>query len=562
MADSTNNVTKDWNSVLSTAQAGLTSTQSQIKTLEAQAAPLRETMNSAKAAWEAQTRFYNEALQKYQPNPVYSEILPLKDAYEKDPTNPAKKAAWEAALKKFNEQVAIRDREVSGFPGIIQGLYNAYSNAMDRYNAVWKQLPPLYEKEAQYKTQISQAQSSLGTQAKGTTPATTSTVSATTVPASTKPGNASVATTTTTTTTIQSSNKSSETVTKTTTITTGSDPAAIVAAEAALADGPPLVSPSAVTNADLYTPASVRALEEEGAPLSVVDQAGLDALTADLNNIEITTDYAALYDAESKATQQDQANFAAKEDWRVRLSLAPGAEYLYNAKDPGILKPLSTNGGTDGVVFPYTPQISVNYAANYEPTNITHSNYKIFQYSGSAVDQITITCNFTAQDEYEANYLLAVIHFFRSMTKMFYGQDENPKNGTPPPLCYMFGMGGYQFAAHPLAISGFSYNLPDDVDYIKTTSESPAGAPIPSTANPSEGRLAGTGVGKGGTGPGPDFKNNAKNEAVTWVPTRIQMSITCVPIMSRNAISNRFSLRDYASGKLVLGTKQPGGGMW
>lgn len=339
--------------------------------------------------------------------------------------------------------------------------------------------------------------------------------------------------------------------------------AAITAAEAQVENGPPLVSPSAVTNADLYTPASVTAALD--AP-PLVDTANLNAEIANLKiempEIVTDSDYAALYDAESKATQQDQANFAAKEDWRVRLSLAPGAEYLYNAKDPGILKPLSTNGGTDGVVFPYTPQISVNYAANYEPTNITHSNYKIFQYSGSAVDQITITCNFTAQDEYEANYLLAVIHFFRSMTKMFYGQDENPKNGTPPPLCYMFGMGGYQFAAHPLAISGFSYNLPDDVDYIKTTSESPAGAPTPSTANPSEGRLAGTGVEKGGTGPAPDFKNNAKNEAVTWVPTRIQMSITCVPIMSRNAISNRFSLRDYASGKLVLGTKQPGGGMW
>lgn len=269
---------------------------------------------------------------------------------------------------------------------------------------------------------------------------------------------------------------------------------------------------------------------------------------------------AAILEAQGEATAQDQANFAAKEDWRVRLSLAPDSQYLYNAKpDPGILKPLLE---TDGVIFPYTPSISVNYAANYEQTNIVHSNYKIFQYSGSGVDAVSLSCNFTAQDTYEANYLLAVIHFFRSMTKMFYGQDDNPKNGTPPPLCYMFGMGGYQFAAHPLAIQGFSYTLPDDVDYIKTTSASPAGSPKPSKYTASDTRLAGTGVGKGGKGPGPNFTTSPGNDTVTWVPTRIQMTITCVPIMSRNSISNRFSLRDYASGKLLNGTREPGGGMW
>lgn len=338
-------------------------------------------------------------------------------------------------------------------------------------------------------------------------------------------------------------------------------PAAIAAAEAELENGPPLVTPSAVTNADLYTPASVRALEEEGAPLSVVDQAGLDALTADLANVEISVE-GDILSAESQATEQDQANFAAKEDWRVRLSLAPESQYLYN--DPeyaGILKPLKD---TDGVIFPYTPQISVNYTASYEPVNIVHSNYKVYQYSNSAVEQVTITCDFTCQDTFEANYMLAVIHFFRSMTKMFYGQDENPKNGTPPPLCYIFGMGGYQFAAHPLAISGFSYNLPNDVDYIKTTSASPAGEPVPAktTADASATRLSGTGVSKGGRGPGPKFNEGKGNEAVTWVPTRIQISVTCLPIMSRNAVSNEFSLRKYGSGDLVLGTRKLGGGMW
>ena len=269
----------------------------------------------------------------------------------------------------------------------------------------------------------------------------------------------------------------------------------------------------------------------------------------------------AIDNTQSKATAQDQANFQAFDDWRVRLSLAPNADYLYRAPVAGILAPLAA---TDGVLFPYTPVIAVTYAASYEPTTITHSNYKIFQYNSSSVDQVSITCDFTAQDTYEANYLLAVIHFFRSMTKMFYGQDENPKPGTPPPLCYLFGLGGFQFEAHPLAVTGFSYNLPNDVDYIQASSTSAlAGVQVytGTTGTSNNGRL-GTQARPGGTRPPAQFQNNSAPDNPTYVPTKIQLAITCVPIISRNQISNKFSLTDYATGALLQGTKRQGGGIW
>ena len=95
---------------------------------------------------------------------------------------------------------------------------------------------------------------------------------------------------------------------------------------------------------------------------------------------------------------------------------------------------------------------NVAYNANYSTEELVHSNYKLFTYKGSSVDQISITCDFTAQDTKEANYLLAVIHFFRSVTKMFYGQDNGPKPGTPPPLCFLTGLGAFQFNEHPLEI--------------------------------------------------------------------------------------------------------------
>lgn len=268
-------------------------------------------------------------------------------------------------------------------------------------------------------------------------------------------------------------------------------------------------------------------------------------------------------------TALDDADFSGyAKDWRVRLALAPNAPYLYNGDNPGILQPLRA---TNGVVFPYTPNVSVSYAANYEPINITHSNYKVFQYTNSSVDQVTITCDFTCQDAYEARYLLAVIHFFRSMTKMFYGQDMMPVRGTPPPLCYMFGMGGYQFSAHPLAISGFTYNLPQEVDYIQTTApmiETPTDPndylkkimSVDVTRQMEQDRLGET-CAVGGLPPPPKFLNIPK-DMTTWVPTKIQLSITCLPIMSRNQMSNYFSLRNYASGQLVKGQTRPGGGMW
>ena len=268
---------------------------------------------------------------------------------------------------------------------------------------------------------------------------------------------------------------------------------------------------------------------------------------------------------QASATAQDQANFAAKADWRVRLSLAPGSNYLYNSSTPGILKPLSAKGGTDGVIFPYTPQIQVSYAAKYSSETPTHSNYAINQYTSSAIDSVAITGDFTAQDVSEANYLLAVIHFFRTMTKMFYGQDQNPKPGTPPPLCYMYGMGDYQFSAHPLAITNFTYSLPNDVDYIKTQAPSPAGSlqnPIQSISGAIN-RL-GAAISPGGTKPPANYgaSQQSASVGVTWVPTKIQLSITCLPIISRNQITNQFSLSDYASGKLLAGTRRPGGGMW
>lgn len=267
---------------------------------------------------------------------------------------------------------------------------------------------------------------------------------------------------------------------------------------------------------------------------------------------------------QSSATNEAAVSFEKAKDWRVRLSLAPSAKYLYNADNPGILQPLAA---TKGVIFPYTPAVSVVYAANYDASELVHSNYKIYNYKNSSVDTVSITCDFTAQDTTEASYLLAVIHFFKSVTKMFYGRDENPRNGTPPPLCYMSGLGTFQFDNHPLVITNFTYTLPNDVDYIRAGSQT--NEPGNSTArqttpvnkdSASASRMQSSGLGS----KVPNFQRQAEtiNSNATYVPTKMQIAITCIPIVTRNDISNRFSLKDYATGKLMQGSKNNGGGIW
>jgi hypothetical protein len=273
--------------------------------------------------------------------------------------------------------------------------------------------------------------------------------------------------------------------------------------------------------------------------------------------------------AQKTATTQDSVSFQKAKDWRVRISLAPNSNYLYNAPSPGILAPLSAKTGTGGVIFPYTPNISVAYAASYDPTDVAHSNYKIFQYKNSSVDSISITGDFTAQDTNEANYLLAVIHFFRSVTKMFYGQDNNPKPGVPPPLCYLSGFGTYQFDNHPMVITSFTYTTPTDVDYIRagsvTNMPGQSVAQQSSTLNTSS--LAASAIRlltSNLTARAPNFQkqNSSINSDATYVPTKISIAISALPVVARNDISNRFSLEKYATGQLLQGSKNNGGGIW
>ena len=368
-----------------------------------------------------------------------------------------------------------------------------------------------------------------------------------------------------TTTFTDSSNPDFEVTVATTGIQNATAPAvaAPVAAEAPVAGAAPLAE-APVVAAPVVAASEVQ-IGQAGLALPVAQKqvaAPADTATTPAAAPTVTTgDFARADRARGTSAGKIEAlnsgqDFKPVPDWRVRLSLAPGANYLYKVGigAAGILNPLQE---TEGVIFPYTPAISVAYAANYTPFDPTHSNYKIYQYTNSSVDAFSITCDFTAQDTTEANYLLAVIHFFKSITKMFYGEDQNPKPGTPPPLCYLSGLGEFQFDNHPLAITGFTYSLPIDVDYIRALPQ-PATSGAGQATSASSVRVNTAGLGA----TDPKWSTGSSTGKPTYVPTKMQISITAHPIVSRNNISNKFSLKEYATGQLLLGKSRNSGGIW
>lgn len=294
---------------------------------------------------------------------------------------------------------------------------------------------------------------------------------------------------------------------------------------------------------------------------AIRDASAAAGLTA-INDL-LTRQNATIQKAKEQATLEARNNTAAgATDWRVRLQLAEGAEYLYKDSEPGILGPLLQ---TNGVIFPYTPTIETAYTANYDKYDLTHSNYRGYFYKNSAVNDINIRGTFTAQDTTEADYLLAVIHFFRSVTKMFYGQGD--LRGSPPPLVYLSGFGDYQFNKHPCLVSNFSYSLPNEVDYIRAGAPNNYGNLFSQRAktggistNPFGAvlsRLTSIGVPLGAEPSSPTpgmITQNVNNlTGATYVPTKIEINVTLLPTNTRAQVSQQFSLKKYADGSLIKG---------
>ena len=187
------------------------------------------------------------------------------------------------------------------------------------------------------------------------------------------------------------------------------------------------------------------------------------------------------------------------EDWRVRIacdwSLFPG-----NPQFELLQK-------SAGVVFPVLPVITFSTKANYTQIDPIHNNYPFQAYKNSQVDEIMISGTFICEDETQAAYWIAMTTFFKTMTKMFFGQGANA--GAPPPICRLTGYGASLFDNIPVVVKSFSVDLDSDVNYKRCNA----------------------------------FGTN------TWVPITSTVNINVQPVYNRRNL-RQFSLTDYAKGNL------------
>jgi hypothetical protein len=192
-----------------------------------------------------------------------------------------------------------------------------------------------------------------------------------------------------------------------------------------------------------------------------------------------------------------------KDDWRVRIN----TKWELFGQNP-LFSKLAATGG---VVFPYLPNITLSTKATYTPIDPTHNNYPFHAYKNSAIDDITISGEFTCETENDAAYWIAATTFFKTATKMFFGESANA--GNPPIICTLSGYGDSVFNRVPVVVKSFSVDFKDDVNYVKCDTYGTA----------------------------------------SWVPILSTITIVVAPVYNRTNL-RKFKLEDYAKGNLVTGS--------
>ena len=122
---------------------------------------------------------------------------------------------------------------------------------------------------------------------------------------------------------------------------------------------------------------------------------------------------------------------------------------------------------TYGLIFPYTPGITMNYQAEYESSTILHSNLSINMYKNTPPSSITVIADFTADNEYNAEYMYAAMIFLKAMTKTDFGvkAKERGDAGMPPPILYLNGWGS-TYINIPVVVKSFQIPYSETKQYV------------------------------------------------------------------------------------------------
>lgn len=203
-------------------------------------------------------------------------------------------------------------------------------------------------------------------------------------------------------------------------------------------------------------------------------------------------------------------------DWRARLRPKDGgADRFYGLTGTNnqldiLMRPIIDS---NGLVWPNTPNFFLNSSATYQSHLGQGQQYQIHSYHNSNINEITLSGVFTANDVYEARYMLAMMTFLKIATKGHFGDTAvaDGTAGAPPPVLVFEYLGDHGFNKVPVVVTNYNITFSDDVDYVPVKLEA--------------------------------------GDAVTYVPTLTDVIVVLSPQYNPRKVREKFDLQQIANGE-------------
>lgn len=149
------------------------------------------------------------------------------------------------------------------------------------------------------------------------------------------------------------------------------------------------------------------------------------------------------------------------QDWRAYLV------WPTEWSDSEIFKQLPKRDGKPAILFPFTPQVTATYTANYDMIHTVHTNMATPAYNNSGIEELQVSGEFVANTVSDANYVYSVIHFLKSATKSFnMAETKAELKGAPPPVLRFYYLGTSGYNQVPVVITSFNLTYPKEIDYV------------------------------------------------------------------------------------------------
>lgn len=220
-------------------------------------------------------------------------------------------------------------------------------------------------------------------------------------------------------------------------------------------------------------------------------------------------------------------------DHRVRLSAFRGQELqVYGPADRSgnILEPLYATGG---LMFPYTPTVAVSQDTTWQQADLEGVNYDILSFKSASSATLSVTGKFTVQNQREGRYLLAVIHFLRTVSKAYFGAQDveafatptatmdeavatvasGGRAGLPPPVLLFSGYGNMMFNDLRVVVKSHSWSFDEAADLVRI--------------------------------------NLPAHGGVVWLPPLMTINMTLAIQQNTDTLRNEFSLDKFRTGELL-----------